>query len=92
MNKEEVIKPSPKRPASRPMRSRRSSRRSKARPATRSRRVQGVKTDRATLLAGISQRTGIPADTCDKVLTALEGTVSTGISEKLGFLKGLFTR
>ncbi len=53
---------------------------------------QGVKTDRATLLAGISQRTGIPADTCDKVLTALEGTVSTGISEKLGFLKGLFTR
>jgi len=53
---------------------------------------QGVKTDRASLLAGISQKTGIPADTCDKVLTALEGTVSSGLSEKLGFLKGLFTR
>jgi hypothetical protein len=53
---------------------------------------QGVKTDRATLLAGISQKTGIAAETCDKVLTALEGTVSSGISEKLGLLKGLFTR
>jgi hypothetical protein len=53
---------------------------------------QGVQTDRASLLAGISQKTGIPADTCDKVLTALEGTVRSGISEKLGFLKGLFSR
>jgi nucleoid DNA-binding protein len=52
----------------------------------------GIKTDRATLLAGISQKTGIPADTCDKVLTALQETVSSGISEKLGFLKGLFSR
>jgi hypothetical protein len=53
---------------------------------------EGIKTDRASLLAGISQKTGIPADTCDKVLTALQGTVSSGISEKLGFLKGLFSR
>jgi hypothetical protein len=53
---------------------------------------EGIKTDRASLLAGISQKTGIPADTCDKVLTALQETVSSGISEKLGFLKGLFTR
>jgi hypothetical protein len=47
---------------------------------------EGIKTDRASLLAEIS------ADTCDKVLTALEGTVSSGISEKLGFLKELFSR
>jgi hypothetical protein len=53
---------------------------------------EGIKTDRASLLAGISQKTGIPVDTCDKVLTALQGTVSSGISEKLGFLKGLFSR
>jgi hypothetical protein len=53
---------------------------------------EGIKTDRATLLAGISQKTGIPADTCDKVLTALQDTVSSGISDKLGFLKGLFSR
>jgi nucleoid DNA-binding protein len=53
---------------------------------------EGIKTERATLLAGISQKTGIPADTCDKVLTALQETVSSGISEKLGFLKGLFSR
>jgi hypothetical protein len=53
---------------------------------------QGIKTDRASLLAGISQKTVIPVETCDKVLTALQGTVSSGISEKLGVLKGLFTR
>jgi hypothetical protein len=53
---------------------------------------QGIKADRASLLAGISQKTGIPVETCDKVLTALQGTVSSGISEKLGFLKGLFSR
>jgi hypothetical protein len=53
---------------------------------------EGIKTDRASLLAGISQKTGIPADTCDKVLTALQETVNSGISEKLGFLKGLFSR
>jgi hypothetical protein len=53
---------------------------------------KGIKTDRSSLLAGISEKTGISADTCDKVLTALEGTVSAGIAEKLGFLKGLFSR
>ena len=53
---------------------------------------KGIQTDRASLLASISEKTGIPADTCDKVLTALEGTVTSGISEKLGFLKGLFSR
>jgi hypothetical protein len=53
---------------------------------------EGIKADRATLLAGISQKTGIPVDTCDKVLTALQETVSSGISGKLGLLKGLFSR
>jgi hypothetical protein len=53
---------------------------------------KGINTDRASLLAGISQKTGIPVEMCDKVLAALQGTVSSGISEKLGFLKGLFSR
>jgi hypothetical protein len=53
---------------------------------------KGIQADRASLLAGISAKTSIPAETCDKVLTALQGTVSSGISEKLGFLKGLFSR
>jgi hypothetical protein len=53
---------------------------------------EGIKTDRTSLLAGISQKTGVPVDTCDKILGALQATVSSGISEKLGFLKGLFSR
>jgi nucleoid DNA-binding protein len=53
---------------------------------------KGIQTDRATLVAAISEKTGIPADTCDTVLTALQGTVNSGISEKLGLLKALFSR
>jgi hypothetical protein len=53
--------------------------------------VKGTKTNHAELLAGISGRTGIRREDCEKVMTALE-VVSAGISDKLNFFKRMLSR
>ena len=55
-------------------------------------KLKGAGGDQADLLARISQETGVPSTDCEKVLTASGEVVKAGIADKLGFLKGLFSR
>jgi hypothetical protein len=55
-------------------------------------KIEGEETDQANIPASISERIGISADDCEKVLAALEGVVRDGISDKLNIFKRMFSR
>lgn len=55
-------------------------------------KLKGTGGDQTDMLARISQATGVPAEDCERVLTASGEVVKAGIADKLGFLKGLFSR
>ena len=55
-------------------------------------KLKGAGTDDTDLLAQIAQETGLPSADCERVLTAGGEVVKAGIADKLGFLKGLFSR
>ena len=55
-------------------------------------KLQGASTGDIDMLARISQQSGAPAADCEKVLAAAEEVVKSGIADKLGFFKGLFSR
>jgi hypothetical protein len=55
-------------------------------------KLKAAETNQADILAGISKRTGVSPDDCEKVLTALEEVVRDGISDKLNIFKRMFSR
>lgn len=52
----------------------------------------GNQTRHAEIVSGIAARTGVSAEDCEKVVTALETVVKTSVLDKLGFLKGIFSK
>ena len=43
-------------------------------------------------MAGIAAQTGASLEDCEQVVAALENVVKTTIADKLGFLKGIFSK
>jgi hypothetical protein len=43
-------------------------------------------------VAGIAARTGVSPEDCEKVVSTLESVVKTTVLDKLGFLKGIFSK
>jgi nucleoid DNA-binding protein len=52
----------------------------------------GNKTRHAEIVAGIAARTGVSPEDCEKVVSTLESVVKTTVLDKLGFLKGIFSK
>ena len=52
----------------------------------------GNKTRHGEIIAGIAARTGVSAEDCEKAVTALENVVKSAVADKLGFLKGIFSK
>jgi nucleoid DNA-binding protein len=52
----------------------------------------GNKTRHAEIVAGVAARTGVSQEDCEKAVTALESVVKTTVMDKLGFLKGIFSK
>jgi hypothetical protein len=55
-------------------------------------KLKGAGGDQVDMLERISQATGVPPADCQRVLDASGEVIKAGIGEKLGFLKGLFSR
>ena len=55
-------------------------------------KLKGTGADQTGMLVRISQEAGGPSADCEKVLAATEDVVKSGIADKLGFFKGLFSR
>ena len=52
----------------------------------------GSKARHAEIVSGIAARTGVSAEDCEKAITALETVVKSAVTDKLGFLKGIFSK
>jgi nucleoid DNA-binding protein len=52
----------------------------------------GDKARHAEIVTRIATRTGVGREDCEKVVSALENVVKTAITDKLGFLKGIFSK
>jgi nucleoid DNA-binding protein len=52
----------------------------------------GNKTRHAEIVAGIAARTGVSPEDCEKIVSTLESVVKTTVLDKLGFLKGIFSK
>ena len=52
----------------------------------------GSKARHAEIVSGIAARTGVSQEDCEKAVTALESVVKTTVMDKLGFLKGIFSK
>ena len=61
-------------------------------PAALASEFLGNKTRHAEIVAGIAARTGVSPEDCEKVVTTLESVVKTTVLDKLGFLKGIFSK
>jgi hypothetical protein len=55
-------------------------------------KLKGVGAEQTDMLARISREAGVPPADCEKVLAAAEDVVKSGIADKLGVFKGLFSR
>jgi nucleoid DNA-binding protein len=54
--------------------------------------LKGQDGERTGMLARISQQTGASEADCDRVVSTAAEVVKAGIADKLGVLKGLFSR
>jgi nucleoid DNA-binding protein len=54
--------------------------------------LQGQGGEQSGMLARISQQTGTSAADCDRVVSTAAEVVKAGIADKLGSLKGLFSK
>jgi nucleoid DNA-binding protein len=61
-------------------------------PAALASEFLGSKTRQAEIVAGIAARTGASLEDCEQVVSALEDVVKAAITDKLGFLKGIFSK
>jgi hypothetical protein len=52
----------------------------------------GNKTRHAEIVAGIAARTGVSLEDCEHVVGTLESVLKTTVLDKLGFLKGIFSK
>jgi nucleoid DNA-binding protein len=50
-------------------------------------KFKGIRNDRASLLKGIAQKTGLVPGDCEIVLKAFEEVLDAGLSDKLKFFK-----
>jgi hypothetical protein len=55
-------------------------------------KLKGAGAEQTDMLARISQEAGVPAADCEKVLAATDDVVKSGIADKLGVFKGLFSK
>jgi len=52
-------------------------------------KINGIVTSHGGIVAGVAEKTGVPLEDCQKVMTALGEVVKSGVFDKL---KGLFSR